>query len=61
MIDWKIGDHQDITINQDGGVFFKWNDAIPHNVIEMSSAESVSELCTFVDNNADNLGKVSNQ
>ena len=30
-----------------------------HNVIEMSSSESVSTECTFVGGNAASLGKVS--
>ena len=53
-----IGDHQDVTIEEGGGIVFKWNGVVSHNVIEMTSPESVSEECTFVSDQATNLGKV---
>ena len=58
VIDWKVGEHNDINITEGGGVVFKWNDVVPHNVIEMTSKESVSETCAYVGENASALGKV---
>lgn len=40
------------------GIVFKWHDAIPHNLIEMTSPESVTEQCMFVGEQATDIGKV---
>ena len=58
MIDWHIGEHQDVTITEGSGLSFKWEGSIPHNVIEMTSKESVTSDCLFV-SSATVTGKVT--
>ena len=49
MINWRIGQHDDINVTMGTGLLFKWNGPL-HNVIEMSSPSSVLPNCPFVRN-----------
>lgn len=55
IIDWRIGQHDDMTILRGTGLLFRWSDSIEHNLIEMSDPLSVRD-CSFVREN--NIGKV---
>lgn len=58
MINWRIGEHRDVTIAEGTGLLFHWDDSIPHNVFEMSTAITSQEECQFVGDTSDKLGKV---
>ena len=58
MIDWHIGTHNDLIINEDTGLLFQWDDSVPHNIFEMSTAITSANECQFVGDSAYELGKV---
>ena len=58
VINWQLGNHADVTLTEGGGLLFQWNGPIPHNVIEMTSKESITDQCLFVGSTSQQLGKV---
>ena len=60
MIEWRIGEHSHLTISESTGLLFQWDDSVPHNIFEMSTAVTSAEECLFVGDSAYELGKVSN-
>ena len=58
VIDWHIREYSDLTISEGTGLLFQWDDSVPHNLFEMTTAVSSVEECQFVGDSADTLGKV---
>ena len=61
MIEWHIRQHSDLTISTSTGLLFQWDDTIPHNIFEMSTAVTSADECRFVGDSAYELGKVRNR
>ena len=58
VINWHIGEHRDLMISEGTGLLFRWDDSVPHNLFEMSTAIASAEDCQFAGDLADELGKV---
>ena len=54
-IEWVIGNHDDITITEGTGLLFCWSGSVLHDIIEMSSPQSVAD-CSYVKDQ--DIGKV---
>lgn len=61
VIEWHIRQHSDLTISATTGLLFQWDDSVPHNIIEISTAVTSADECRFVGDSAYELGKVSNR
>lgn len=58
-IEWRIASYEDLVITEGTGLLFEWEGVVPHNVIEMASSVSVARDCSFVGDQAQQLGQVS--
>ena len=58
VIEWHIREHSDLTISESTGLLFQWDDSVPHNLFEMSTAVTSADECRFVGDSAYELGKV---
>lgn len=61
VIEWRIRQHSDLTISASTGLLFQWDDSVPHNIFEMSTAVTSADECRFVGDSAYELGKVRNR
>ena len=61
VIEWHIRQHSDLTISASTGLLFQWDDSVPHNIFEMSTAVASADECRFVSDSAYELGKVRNR
>ena len=59
VIEWHIRQHSDLTISASTGLLFQWDDSVPHNIFEVSTAVTSADECQFVGDSAYELGKVS--
>ena len=58
VIEWHIGEHTDLTISESTGLLFQWDESVPHNVFQMTTAVLSADECQFAGDMADKLGKV---
>lgn len=59
VIEWHIRQHSDLTISASTGLLFQWDDSVPHNIFEVSTAVTSADECQFVGDSVYELGKVS--